>query len=259
MREDGRGGCERKGGDKRDRASIERSRHRVLSRRADGMDRRKSTRRDLAIDGARRVAKGRAPRVKGHAPRVYGVCRPCDRRPFRRGVTRIHRRRRRELNATATRAAFFPRARAADTSSVELKSKSRARVSRRGRTRSSPDSRARRARARAPSPPRPHGAVEEPAGGARPGEEEGARRGGRGDAIPAAATPAPLPRAILRPRREKGTGRFPVSVAFVHHHHHDRSSFRRSRPTATDRTRRPEKKTLTLSSPLKKRSVVCSS
>jgi hypothetical protein len=27
------------------------------------MDRRKSTRRDLAIDGARRVAKGRAPRV----------------------------------------------------------------------------------------------------------------------------------------------------------------------------------------------------
>ena len=33
----------------------------------------------------------------GHAPRVCGVCRPCDRRPFRRGVTRRHRRRRREL------------------------------------------------------------------------------------------------------------------------------------------------------------------
>lgn len=126
----------------------------VLSRRADGseeVDEAGSRDRRGAACRKRPRAEGRM----GHAPRVCGVCRPCDRRPFRRGVTRIHRRRRRELNATATRAAFFPRARAADTSSVELKSKSRARVSRRGRTRSSPDSRARRARARAPSPPTP--------------------------------------------------------------------------------------------------------
>ena len=55
-----------------------------------------SARRDLAIDAARRGT----PRLRGvssHAPRVCGVCRPCDRRPFRRGVTRRHRRRRREL------------------------------------------------------------------------------------------------------------------------------------------------------------------
>ena len=103
-----RGGCERRGGDKRDRASIERSSGCFLVARIVG---RKSTRRDLAIDAARRVAKGRAPRVSGHAPRVCGVCRPCDRRPFRRGVTRIHRRRRRELNATRREPPFF-RARA---------------------------------------------------------------------------------------------------------------------------------------------------
>ena len=55
-----RGGCERRGGDKRDRASIERSSGCFLVARIVG---RKSTRRDLAIDAARRVAKGRAPRV----------------------------------------------------------------------------------------------------------------------------------------------------------------------------------------------------
>ena len=217
-----RGGCERRGGDKRDRASIERSSGCFLVARIVG---RKSTRRDLAIDAARRVAKGRAPRVSGHAPRVCGVCRPCDRRPFRRGVTRIHRRRRRELNATRREPPFF-RARARGRHlSQSSRNRSRALACRAAAERVRPQTRARGAHAPAlRPPPRPHGAVEEPAGGARPGEEEGARRGGRGDAIPAAATPAPLPRAILRPRREKGTGRFPVSVAFVHHHHHDHRS-----------------------------------
>ena len=240
----------------RDRASIERSRRAFSSRGWIGGSRRggisRSTRRGVSQKAARL-------RVSGHAPRVCGVCRPCDRRPFRRGVTRIHRRRRRELNATATRAAFFPRARAADTSSVEQKSKSRARVSRRGRTRSSPDSRARRARARAPSPPTPAWGCGRACWWRSAWRRRRcASRRARGRDPRGRDAGAPL-RAILRPRREKGTGRFPVKVAFVDHHHHDRSSFRLSRPTATDRTRRPEKKTLTLSSPLKKRSVVCSS
>lgn len=92
----------------RDRASIERSRRAFSSRGWIGGSRRggisRSTRRGVSQKAARL-------RVSGHAPRVCGVCRPCDRRPFRRGVTRIHRRRRRELNATRREPPFF-RARA---------------------------------------------------------------------------------------------------------------------------------------------------
>ena len=101
----------------------------------------------------RRGVSRRAPRVSGHAPRVCGVCRPCDRRPFRRGVTRIHRRRRRELNATATRAAFFPRARAADNSSLRAGNRSRALARRAAAERVRPQTRARGAHAPALRPP----------------------------------------------------------------------------------------------------------
>ena len=175
----------------------------------------------------RRGVSRRAPRVSGHAPRVCGVCRPCDRRPFRRGVTRIHRRRRRELNATATRAAFFPRARAADDSSLRAGNRSRALACRAAAERVRPQTRARGAHAPAlRPPPRPHGAVEEPAGGARPGEEEGARRGGRGDAIPAAATPAPPERDPPSPTR-KGHLRFLVSRGCVDRIHSHISRVRR--------------------------------
>ena len=145
-----RGGCERRGGDKRDRASIERSSGCFLVARIVG---RKSTRRDLAIDGARRVAKGRAPRVSGHAPRVCGVCRPCDRRPFRRGVTRRHRRRRRELMNARDKSRLFPATRTCEAprGAPEIERRALACATRPNAL--GPDSRARRARACAPSHP----------------------------------------------------------------------------------------------------------
>ena len=101
-----------------------------------------SARRDLAIDAARRGT----PRLRGvsnHAPRVCGVCRPCDRRPFRRGVTRRHRRRRRELTNARHESRLFPATHTCLTRSCAPRARnrlpnrtSRARRVQRGRTRS---------------------------------------------------------------------------------------------------------------------------
>ena len=135
---------ERRGRGRR-KASIERG---LLSRRPVGSAGR-SRRRDLAIDAVRHAA----PSIRGvsaHAPRVCGVCRPCDRRPFRRGVTRRHRRRRRELMNARDESRLFPATTPARRA-PEIERRALACATRPNAL--GPDSRARRARACASSHP----------------------------------------------------------------------------------------------------------
>jgi hypothetical protein len=121
----------------------------VLSRRADGseeVDEAGSRDRRGAACRKRPRAEGRM----GHAPRVCGVCRPCDRRPFRRGVTRRHRRRRRELMNARDESRLFPATTPARRA-PEIERRALACATRPNAL--GPDSRARRARACASSHP----------------------------------------------------------------------------------------------------------